>query len=50
MKLSEETLASTQVLQGNFLQVFRDDVRLPNGKAATREYVKHPGAVVIVAH
>ncbi|MCB1898800.1 MAG: NUDIX hydrolase [Rhodocyclaceae bacterium] len=31
------------------LKVYRDTVRLPDGGSATREYIKHPGAVVIVA-
>jgi ADP-ribose pyrophosphatase len=44
-----ETLVSSQkLLQGNFLQVKRDTVSLPDGKHATREYVVHPGAVVVV--
>lgn len=36
------------VLQGNFLQVQRDSIRLPDGAPATREYVVHPGAVMVV--
>jgi ADP-ribose pyrophosphatase len=44
-----ETLLDSQTLvQGNFLQVRRDTVRLPDGQPATREYVVHPGAVMIV--
>ena len=30
-------------------KVSRDTVMLPDGGSATREYIKHPGAVVIVA-
>ena len=47
--LREHTLHSEPVYQGHFLQLFRDRVRLPDGGEATREYVRHPGAVVIVA-
>jgi ADP-ribose pyrophosphatase len=47
--LTEHCLGSEQVYRGNFLQVFRDEVRLPSGMTAHREYIKHPGAVVIVA-
>lgn len=47
--LHEQTEASESILRGNFLQAFRDTVRLPNGQAATREYVVHSGAVMIVA-
>lgn len=46
--LVEQVTASEQLLQGNFLHVVRDTVRLPDGKPATREYVRHPGAVAIV--
>jgi ADP-ribose pyrophosphatase len=47
--LTEATLSSEQVLKGHFLQVWRDRVRLPSGQVAQREYISHPGAVVIVA-
>lgn len=46
--LSETTLASEQLLQGGFLDVRRDTVRLPDGHTATREYIVHPGAVAVV--
>ena len=36
------------LFQGNFLHARRDTVRLPDGQSATREYVVHPGAVVVV--
>jgi len=47
--LVEVKLHSEQVLKGNFLDVRRDIVRLPDGSEASREYVIHPGAVMIVA-
>ena len=47
--LIETLTASQDVLQGHFLQVRRDTVRLPDNRHATREYVIHPGAVMIVA-
>lgn len=46
--LTEHTLSREQLLRGNFLQVYRDRVRLPDGGEAEREYVAHPGAVMIV--
>lgn len=46
--LIEVQESSTELLKGNFLHAFRDTVRLPDGSTAQREYVKHPGAVVIV--
>lgn len=47
--LREETIESKQVYQGHFIDLRRDRVRLPNGQEAGREYVVHPGAVMIVA-
>ena len=46
--LTEHTTAREELLKGHFLHVVRDTVRLPDGGAATREYVLHPGAVAIV--
>ena len=46
--LKEEGTASEQLFKGNFLHAKRDTVRLPDGKTATREYIVHPGAVVVV--
>jgi ADP-ribose pyrophosphatase len=46
--LKEESTASQLLFQGNFLRAMRDTVRLPDGHTATREYVIHPGAVVVV--
>ncbi|MES2686464.1 MAG: NUDIX hydrolase [Pseudomonadota bacterium] len=47
--LKEHTLTSCELLKGNFLHAFRDTVRLPDGSEASREYVRHPGAVMIIA-
>jgi ADP-ribose pyrophosphatase len=46
--LREHRLGGMLLSKGNFLEVRRDDVRLPDGSQATREYVVHPGAVAIV--
>ncbi len=46
--LTETLLASQQIYKGNFLDVRRDTVQLPSGKSATREYVVHPGACVVI--
>ena len=46
--LIETGLDSENVFDGALLHVRRDRVRLPNGAFATREYVVHPGAVLIV--
>jgi len=47
--LVETKINSEQVYKGSFLHILRDTVRLPDGKQATREYVVHPGAVVVIA-
>ncbi len=46
--LKETRVDSQMAYDGHFLNVQRDTVRLPDGKTATREYIKHPGAVVIL--
>lgn len=46
--LREELVSSSQVYRGHFLDVRRDEVRLPDGSLAAREYIVHPGAVMIV--
>lgn len=46
--LREDGLSRTELLRGNFLHVVRDTVRLPTGGEATREFVLHPGAVMVV--
>jgi ADP-ribose pyrophosphatase len=46
--LDERQLDSVQVYQGHFLDVRRDRVALPDGKTAHREYIRHPGAVMVV--
>lgn len=46
--LYEHPLNSTKVYSGKLLHVHRDEVRLPDGKTSVREYIRHPGAVVIL--
>jgi ADP-ribose pyrophosphatase len=46
--LIEHKTASQELFKGHFLHAFRDTVRLPDGGEATREYVTHPGAVVMI--
>jgi len=47
--LVEVPLSSEEVFKGKLLRVKRDLVRLPNGHQAEREYIEHPGAVVVIA-
>jgi ADP-ribose pyrophosphatase len=46
--LIETPIESSQVFRGKLLDVRLDKVRLPDGNEATREYVKHPGAVIVI--
>lgn len=47
--LEEHELDSVSVYDGGLLKVWRDTVRLPDGSEAWREYIKHPGAVAVIA-
>lgn len=46
--LREHCEAREELFKGRFLHAWRDTVRLPDGTQATREYVVHPGAVVVI--
>jgi len=46
--LKETRIDGEVAYDGGFLKVSRDRVTLPNQKVAFREYIKHPGAVVIL--
>ncbi len=48
-RLVEQFVAGEEVFSGNLLRVRRDVVRLPDGRQGVREYIRHPGAVAIVA-
>ncbi|MFY9315782.1 MAG: NUDIX hydrolase [Burkholderiales bacterium] len=47
-KLKEERISGALVYAGGFLEVHKDLVRLPDGSQSSREYIRHPGAVLIV--
>ena len=46
--LIEKQLSSENVFKGVLLDVYRDEIELPNGKNAKREYIKHVGAACVV--
>ena len=48
MNFEEKTKSENLIYKGNILDVYCDDIYLPDGKEATREYMKHLGAVCIV--
>ena len=47
--LTEHTITSERLLDGKLIRVQSDRVRLPDGTESWREYVLHPGAVLIAA-
>jgi ADP-ribose pyrophosphatase len=48
LNLIERKIQTTELLKGNFLNVVVDQVVLPDGHFASREYIVHPGASMIV--
>ena len=46
--LTEHCLAAEQVYRGHFLDVRRDTIAFADGSRASREYIVHPGAVMVV--
>lgn len=47
-KLFEKQLSSTNVYKGKLLDVYSDEIELPNGHHSKREYIKHVGAACVV--
>src|SRR6187551_2218464 len=48
LDLTEHYVSSETIASGGMLTVKRDQVRLSNGNTSQREYIVHPGAVVVV--
>jgi ADP-ribose pyrophosphatase len=48
-KLIETTVSTEQIFNGKVISLQIDTVKLPDGTTATREIVKHPGAVAVLA-
>ena len=46
--LNEVTLTSEEIYDGQVVHLYKDTVELPNGRCATREVIRHVGAVAIV--
>jgi ADP-ribose pyrophosphatase len=47
--LNEKTLKSEKLFSGRIIDLYYEEVLLPNGKTSTREIIKHPGAVAVIA-
>ncbi len=46
--LTEKQLNSRIIYDGSLLHIRKDEVTLPNGRVSSREYLLHPGAVVVI--
>ncbi|HNO92315.1 MAG TPA: NUDIX hydrolase [bacterium] len=46
--LEESSLSSEKLVDGHLLKAWRDVVQLPDGKTGIREYIRHPGAVIML--
>ncbi len=47
-ELTEKQISSTSVFRGRLLDVYSDDIELPNGDQSKREYIRHVGAACVV--
>lgn len=47
-KLSEKKVHSRHQFDGRLLQVYTDEVELPDGSRSTRDWIRHPGASAVV--
>jgi len=48
LDFNETPVSSRNVFDGELLHVYQDQVRTPDGKIKVREYIAHPGAIVII--
>ena len=48
MNLKEEKVNSSLIYDGRIIKLYNDEIKLPDGNGAYREYVKHPGGVCVV--
>ncbi len=46
--LKETRISSEKKFSGRLLDLFLDQVELPNGETSTREWIDHPGAVCLI--
>jgi ADP-ribose pyrophosphatase len=47
--LTERRVSGAMVYDGSLLKVHRDVVSLPDGSQGSREFIRHPGAVAVIA-
>lgn len=49
MSFAEHCLENTVLYKSHFIQLHKDRVSLPDGSTSSREYIRHPGAVAVLA-
>ncbi len=49
MDLKETCIESAVAYDGDFIRVYKDQARMPDGSVSQREYIAHPGAVAVLA-
>lgn len=47
--LKETTIKKDKLFSGRIIDLYLEEVRLPNGNTSSREIIKHPGAVAVIA-
>jgi len=47
-KFAEKTIKREQIFSGRMIDLYLEQVTLPNGEQSSREIVRHPGAVAII--
>ena len=47
-RLKETKILSEQKFSGRLIDLYLDQVELPNGETTTREWIDHPGAVCLI--
>jgi ADP-ribose pyrophosphatase len=48
MHLKENCISSKLIYDGRIVKLFEDEIELPNGAPAKREYIRHVGAVCVL--
>lgn len=48
MNFTEKLSKRNRIYKGNAVDFYCDEIILPDGKKATREYLSHPGAVAVI--
>ena len=48
MNLREEKVSSALIYGGRIIKLYNDEITLPDGNPAFREFVRHPGGICVV--